>query len=123
MSPIEFFILLMFAHAVADFGLQSETMAHKKVRKEDIKTAEICGWEFRGGKYQLTWYYWLAAHGLIHGAMVYLFTGAMWMAIAEFILHTLIDVLKCEGKTDIHQDQIFHMICKVVYTATFFLIS
>jgi hypothetical protein len=41
--------------------------------------------------------------------------GAVWFALAEFILHWLIDFAKCERWTNFHQDQSLHLVCKLGY--------
>ena len=111
----KFFIFAIMAHAIADFALQSPTMAKKKVRNNDIADANECGWKFRGGKYQLTWFYWLSAHAIIHGAVLYILTGYIWIALLECFFHFIIDCMKCEGLTDIHKDQGLHLLTKILY--------
>lgn len=101
---IEVFIKLILSHAWCDYTLQSDSMAKGKCHRS-------------GGQ---IWPYWLGAHAATHATGVWYFTGSVWMGLAEFVLHWLIDFLKCENVTNIHQDQLLHVICKVVYVLILF---
>ena len=101
------FFLLIAGHALADFVLQNEVMAMGKNRHSNIH-------QQKGPNFP-AWPYWLGAHTLIHGAIVYLITQSLLLALLETLLHTLIDYLKCEGKLNFHQDQALHLLCKVGY--------
>lgn len=61
------------------------------------------------------WRYWLSAHAATHATAVWFVTGNGWLGLAEFVLHWLIDFVKGENLTNIHQDQLLHIICKIVY--------
>ncbi len=61
------------------------------------------------------WYYWLAAHALVHGGVVFVVTGSAVLALVEVILHSAIDYAKCERWIGFHQDQALHVLCKVGY--------
>ena len=100
---------LLFAHALADFSLQIDAMAKGKNRnvKPDYTRP--------GQKYTPCWFYWLTSHALIHGGLVAMVTLNVWLGIAETVLHWLIDFAKCKSKTNLHQDQLLHMLCKAVY--------
>ena len=103
--------LLLFAliigHAVGDFALQGEFMASYKNRHSDMP--------FDEGRHP--WGVILTAHALIHAGLVWILTGIWYFAIAEFILHWVIDFLKSERKFSFVADQIFHVLCKVGYVA------
>lgn len=99
--------LLVAGHALADFVLQNEVMAMGKNRHSSVHQ--------KRGPHFPPWPYWLGAHTLIHGAVVYLLTHSLLLALAETLLHSLIDFLKCEGKLNFHQDQLLHLLCKVAY--------
>jgi len=105
------FFLLMVAHAVADFTFQTETMA--KLKNRHNKPDEVPN----GQKFTPCWAYWLSAHGLVHGGLVYLATGNLALGIVETTLHVQIDFAKCEGVTNPHIDQFLHVLCKVGYVA------
>jgi hypothetical protein len=95
------FFWLLFGHCIADYTFQTDFIAKGKNRK----TA------FPG----MPWYYIMFAHAITHGALVGMFTGSMTFAILETVLHFGIDVLKCEGYTNMHQDQAMHVGCKVLW--------
>lgn len=42
-------------------------------------------------------------------------TGVWWLALVEFVLHFLIDDMKCEGDLSFNADQFLHFLCKVLY--------
>lgn len=97
---------MLVGHAVGDFALQSEVMAREKDR-HSTTTLQA----------SVPWFYWLTAHSLIHGGAVTVATGSVWFGLAETIAHWFIDFIKCEGWTNIHQDQALHIGCKGVWAA------
>jgi Protein of unknown function (DUF3307) len=113
-APVLLFLLVFFVagHALMDFALQGDAMANCKCRKANHPLQKA-----------VPWYYWLSAHAILHGAMV----GAIvhWAkfdpptaaayALLEALIHWLIDVAKCEGRTNIHQDQALHILCKIAW--------
>ncbi|KSV95389.1 DUF3307 domain-containing protein [Sinorhizobium sp. GL28] len=60
-------------------------------------------------------FYHLAAHAGIQGAAVALVTGNVWLGLAEWGAHTAIDEAKVRGWTTFAQDQVLHIVCKVVW--------
>jgi hypothetical protein len=105
------FLKLMMGHALADFALQSPDMAKGKNRNRKPDMAVVPP----GQTYQPTWVYWLTAHALIHGLVVWLITGQWWLAVAETVAHWLIDFGKCDNYYGIHVDQGLHVACKVLW--------
>ncbi len=103
---------LLCGHALADFALQSGDMAKGKNRNRPIDLAKIPP----GQKPMTIWPYWLTSHALIHAGTVGLITGRWDIALAEFVLHWMIDFAKCENWTGIHSDQALHAACKVLWT-------
>jgi Protein of unknown function (DUF3307) len=101
------FFQLLIGHALADFVLQSDTMARAKDRHSDL--AKSASRNFP------PWYYWLGAHALVHGGAVYLFTGSAVLGLIEVMLHSAIDYAKCEHRISFHQDQALHIVCKIGY--------
>lgn len=105
---------LLAGHALMDFALQSDAMAVCKCRRTENPLQK-----------SVPWYYWLTAHALLHGAAVGLVlnwtTGngdlALAFALAEFVVHWLIDFGKCERLYSIHVDQGLHVLCKVLWWA------
>ncbi|MEC5126672.1 DUF3307 domain-containing protein [Verrucomicrobiales bacterium BCK34] len=108
-SAFALFFALLIGHAIADFPLQGDFLSHGKNRKLDPpKLAD-------GKAPTTTWIYLMTAHALIHAGFVWLISGYLIFALIEFVLHWLIDVAKCEGKTSFALDQWLHVITKAVY--------
>ncbi len=101
MDIITILFLLLVGHALADYALQNDFIAQAKNHKTEL------GKQF--------WHWVLPSHGLIHGGMVYLATGSVWLGLVETFIHTLVDYLKCDGKLTFNQDQLLHVLCKVAY--------
>jgi hypothetical protein len=92
---------LLVGHAVADYPLQGDFLAKAKNAWAPIP--------------EIDWRIAMAAHCAMHAGVVMLVTHSFIVAMAEFILHFGIDVLKCAGKTNFRQDQAMHVICKVAW--------
>ena len=93
--------LLIFAHTLADTSLQTRAMAKGKNRH---KASDLHAWPF-----------WLGAHSIIQGGLVYLVTGSLGLGMAEIGLHALIDFFKCEKRYGCTVDQGAHFLCKIFY--------
>ena len=105
MDPLPFFnllALLCMGHFLGDFGLQGDRMAQEKCP---------------GCSGSVPWHWWLSAHGAIHGLLVALITGVPLLGLAEWGLHTLIDLGKCRQRYSMGADQGLHLLCKVVWAA------
>lgn len=105
-------VILLFAHFLGDYALQSEAMAKGKNRNNQINPSLK--------KQAPTWYYWMLAHAFIHGGLIWFFmsfliTNSWIFIILEVPYHFFIDTLKCDGRIDIHQDQALHVFCKILY--------
>ncbi|MDP7476874.1 MAG: DUF3307 domain-containing protein [Candidatus Peribacteraceae bacterium] len=96
---MDIFFLLLFGHALGDFGLQSEHLIKNKNRKNNKDS----------------WYLFLGAHAVIHGGFVGFFTGSFVLAIAETICHAVIDYGKMEGRYSLKVDQALHVVCKALW--------
>jgi Protein of unknown function (DUF3307) len=103
---------LIAGHFFADYPLQSDAIAACKCRKSIHPAAK-----------GVPWFYWLTAHCIVHGAVVgmilrwygvpeHLATG---LAVAEFVVHWVIDLAKCEKWFGIHVDQGLHVLCKLLW--------
>lgn len=103
MATIELLALLIAAHMLADYPLQGDFLARGKNR-----TAPIPG---------IPWQHPMAAHCTIHGGLVGIITGSLWLGLAETVAHWLTDDAKCRGKISYHMDQSIHIGCKVVWVA------
>jgi hypothetical protein len=59
--------------------------------------------------------YHLVAHSGIQGAGVALVTGNVWLGLAEWLFHTVIDEAKVNGRIAFAQDQALHIGCKALW--------
>jgi len=100
---LETLFLLLMGHALADFALQSDVMAKGKNRHYDPAL------------YEVSWLYWMTAHSLVHGLCVAVITRNIWLGLGETVFHWYLDFLKCEKITGIHSDQLYHVLCKVMW--------
>lgn len=89
-------LMLIAAHWVADYPLQGDFLARAKAE----------------GPLRV---YHLVAHAGIHGGAVALVTGSVWLGLAEWAAHTLVDELKVRGWTTFALDQILHVVCKIAW--------
>lgn len=88
MIVVERLLLLLFAHFVTDFGLQTNWLAENKHR--DNKA--------------------LVAHAMVNGAGVVAITGSVWFGMLEAILHGYIDRKPREDDLD----QTLHLLTKIL---------
>lgn len=95
-------IYMVCGHYLADFGLQNEFIAKFKVPG----SAPF-------------WFHVLIAHCAIQAIPVLLVTGNAGLGIAEFVAHFLIDFTKGKGKLSFNQDQLLHIVCKLIWFAIF----
>lgn len=106
-----FFILLarvVIAHAVADFGLQSQAMADGKNRH----TWPPPGYNpLLHGDAQTMWPYFLTSHAIIYAGAMWVALGTEWGALALVLggFHWVVDYMKCERVYGIHMDQLLHL--------------
>ena len=94
---------LLCAHAVCDYALQSQAMSMRKNPRLKL------------GGHAGPWWWSMRAHSLINGAGVSLVTGIWWLGVAESVVHFIADTSKCLGRINTEQDQITHLISKVVW--------
>jgi hypothetical protein len=100
-GPFVIFAAFVVMHALADFPLQGDYIARQKNRRSADSFS--------------VWVIALSAHCVIHAGGVWIISGSIVYALAELILHGLIDVGKGEGKFGLVTDQLLHLGCKVVY--------
>lgn len=98
---ITMLILLIGAHALADYPLQGDFLSKAKNRINPIKG--------------VPYYQAMGAHVAIHGAFVVLITGLWWLFICEAVIHWITDDAKCSSKITFNQDQFIHIICKIIW--------
>lgn len=94
-------VSMLVWHALADYPLQGDFLAR----------AKNCDAPVPG----VPWYQAMSAHALIHAGGVWLITGSLLIGAAEFIAHFLIDLLKCRGELSFNNDQMLHVLCKVLW--------
>lgn len=94
---------LIGMHFVNDYPLQGDFIGK-------FKNRHILGCP-------VPWWHLMTAHSFIHGFGVFLLTQSITLALIETIAHFIIDVLKCEGYTDINVDQLLHIFCKIGYVS------
>lgn len=94
-------LLLLGAHWGCDYPLQGPFLSEAKA-KGPLR------------------FYHLVAHAGIQGTAVALVTGNVWLGLAEWIAHTVIDELKVRGKTSFALDQALHIACKLAWLAIIF---
>jgi hypothetical protein len=107
MNAPQLFGALLVGHALADYPLQGDFLAHAKNR-----TAPIAG---------VPWYQALGAHVLIHGGMVagilalFGHSELWWLGVCEAVMHAAIDDGKCAGRYGFNADQVMHVACKALW--------
>ncbi len=100
-GPLALFFAFAISHALADFPLQGDYLARTKQRSNAGNISE--------------WLISLTAHSLIHAGGVWIVSGSAMIALAEFVLHWLIDLGKGEGFYGYVTDQALHLSCKVAF--------
>lgn len=100
------FALMIAGHALADYPLQGQFLAKAKNR-----FTQVDGVPF----YQA-----LGAHAAIHGGIVGLITGNVFLGLAETLAHAFIDDAKCADRLSYNQDQMAHVACKAVWCLALF---
>ena len=101
---------LLIGHSVADFPLQGDFLSQGKNRHNPRPV-------LADGKTSPSdlWVYLMSAHCFIHAGFVWIISGSVVLALVEFVLHWIIDAVKCEGSTSFATDQWLHIATKAVY--------
>lgn len=102
-TAIEALFLMLAGHALCDYPLQGGWLSKAKNHSLSLVPDEKI------------WPMALASHAAIQAAMVYIVTGWWVVAALEFACHTAIDYAKCDGRLSYNQDQLLHIICKIVW--------
>lgn len=100
MESLNLLILLVLAHFVCDFVLQSDRMAVEKMPGRDDT---------------LHWSWWLGSHSATHGLAVALLSGVPLLGVMETLLHAIIDLLKIRYRFALALDQSLHLLCKLTW--------
>ncbi len=109
-DPLQLFFALVIGHMVADYPLQTEFLAIGKNHRLPLDQIPGGLSGTRG-----VWIHCLTAHALIHGGTVWIITGSVILALCEVVLHWVIDFMKSAGWTNLHVDQLLHLVCKGAY--------
>ena len=104
-APADVWALMWVGHCLADYPLQGDFLSRAKNRAKPIDG--------------VPWQQALLAHSVIHGGFVWIATGSVWLMLAEFVAHAVIDDAKCMGRLTFNQDQLLHMACKLVWLALY----
>lgn len=103
LTPAVMLFWLVWGHFVADYPLQGDFLATAKDRNTAVGA--------------IFWRHALMAHSMIHAGFVALFTGSIWLAYCEAIVHAYTDHAKCQKRISLDTDQAVHIWCKVVWCA------
>ena len=109
-SALVLFFALAIGHAIADFPLQGDFLARGKDRHQAFIQL-VDGQE--NPKY--LWAYLMTAHCLIQAGFVWIITGSALLGFVEFVLHWIIDAIKCDNRTSFEVDQLLHLLTKAVF--------
>lgn len=101
-SLLALIFLLLAAHFVADYPLQGDFLSRAKAEGPLRR-------------------YHLFAHSGIQAAGVFIVTGVVWLGLLEWAAHYFIDDAKVRGLTTFQQDQVFHIVCKLMWAALFLI--
>lgn len=93
-------ILLIGGHFLGDFPLQGQYLSDAKNIKNPIPG--------------IPWWWALFGHSSIHGMIVGLITLNPALVLLETVAHFSIDLKKCLGKISFVEDQLSHILCKMV---------
>ena len=104
-AGLQIFFALLIAHALFDYPLQGDFLSRNKNRHFKDENNNVKG----------LWIHCLTSHSILHAGSVWLITGSFIIGIMEFVLHWIIDFLKCEGITNFHTDQFLHVLCRILY--------
>lgn len=96
---MDIFFLLLFSHALGDFGLQSEYLLTSKFPKKNKES----------------WYVYLLGHSIIHGGLIGFFTGSFTLALLETVCHFIIDLGLLKGKYSLLHEQLLHVVTKAAW--------
>lgn len=101
-EAIAILIMLLLAHALADFPWQGPYLSEFKS-------------PLRGSP-ENPWWLLLGMHSFIHAGLVFLLTGGSLLCFAlEFVSHYVIDWLRCHKRISYVTDQLLHIGMKVLY--------
>jgi hypothetical protein len=56
----------------------------------------------------------------VHGFFVAWITGVVWLGLAEWAAHVIVDYGKCRHRYTLAFDQFLHLVCKVIWVLLIF---
>jgi hypothetical protein len=115
-AAAQMIFLLAAGHVLMDFPLQGEFLAQGKSRRHLVQLNDP-------SRPPSMWITCMTAHCLLHAAAVWIITGCVLLGCVEFVLHAIIDTLRCEGLTTFNRDQFLHLACKIGYVGIAPLVS
>lgn len=94
--------LLLFVHFLADFPLQGDFLSQAKSPTSNFKNIDpfLC----------------MMIHCFIQAMFVFVVTGSPALALIEYNIHGALDIAKCANRISFRQDQLLHILSKVIYT-------
>lgn len=111
MNFIAWLWILIAGHCLADTALQTDFMARGKKRTKKIDLSRV-----PEGQIPLNlWWMWLTHHAMIHGLVVAVLTGNLFLGMIETTGHWVIDFFKGENRYNPYVDQGLHVLMKVGY--------
>lgn len=109
MQFLELMFYLIGVHFLVDHCLQRPEIGRGKNRNRPRDLTNMPP----GQKPVTLWFHYLTGHAWVHGLGVALVLNPI-LGFAEVIAHWLIDFAKCENWTNPHQDQILHILTKII---------
>jgi len=104
---METLLLMIMAHFVADYPLQTPEMGKYKNRRNQPKPPDSKARMVR------VWPAYLIAHGMVHGFLVAM-VADVWAGLAIAIIHSVQDFIKCEIQYSPNLDQLIHVVVIVM---------
>jgi len=90
---VSILVKLIFSHLIGDYFLQSDYLAKNKS----------------------TDFYILFVHCALYCLPLFLFFGLTWQLAVVFIIHIIVDYLKCKKKINLFIDQLIHYLVLLIY--------
>ena len=102
---------LLCGHALTDYVLQSPEMSRRKQPRARLFEGPDTVERAQYGP----WWWWMLAHSLINGMLVGYLLHWWVLGLLETLVHFGLDTAKGMGKLTTTQDQVGHLLSKVVW--------
>lgn len=106
MTFVPMLFWLLVAHALTDYVWQPERMV---ITKGTFGNSAGCRAEYG------PWWWWMGAHGMINAGGVAMVTGSVGLGLAEGLVHIAADTAKCTKRLTANQDQVIHLLSKLLW--------